>query len=175
MTYETYSGTAVKTARLVTRFSLKLCQSSVFSGGARFCTAEAERGKKVTLPQANSPRRDVLKLRHSPLSHTLRKMATIVIDWAQWPSSSPLGYSSVKNVFFFLSHYFSVFEVFLFLPSIITCPRDWVTVAQLVGNSRTSSMHDGLRNGKRKHWLSGPFSHWGFQVHSHLPFLPYYT
>lgn len=42
MTYETYSGTAVKTVMLVTLFSLKLCQSCVFPGGAWLCTAETE-------------------------------------------------------------------------------------------------------------------------------------
>lgn len=72
-----------------------------------------QRGKKnVTYRQAHSPRRDVLKLRHNPPSHTLRKMATIGIDWAHWPSSLQLRDGRVKTVFF--SHYFSVFEASFF-------------------------------------------------------------
>lgn len=80
MTYETYSDTAAKTAMLVTRFHFKLCQSSVLGGMGM---AEAEWGKKKSYSQAHSPRRDALKLRHNPESHTLTKMAMIVIDWAQ--------------------------------------------------------------------------------------------
>lgn len=56
-------------------------------------------------------------------------MAMLVIDWAQWPSfHTTQGWWCEKCSFLIIFLSFRLFS-----PSIITCPRDWVTVVQSAG------------------------------------------
>lgn len=94
--------------------------------------ANTQHGHRRTRPQTYSPRFDVHE--STNLEITLQatpsgKWQYQEIDWAQWPSfPTTQGWWCEKCAF---SHYFSVSQAFF--PSIITCPRDWVTVVQSAG------------------------------------------
>lgn len=153
---------------LVTRFSLKLCQSSVFPARPALYGRGWEGRKKVTYPKAHSARRDVLKLRLTPWGKWQRK----VIDWAQWPISSPLRNGSVKT--FFLIIFLSL-RFFFFCPPLSPVPEIGWQLLRWKKNTEPLQCMLVLKNRKRALWLFGPFYRCGFQVHSHLLLPPYCT
>lgn len=83
----------------------------------------------------------------------------LVIDWAQWPSSPPLGDGGVKTVLFF-SLFFCLSGFFFFFFTLHYHLSQRLGDSCSVGRKRgASSIAAELRSDKRKHWLPGLISH----------------